>query len=114
VAFFVVLKTGGEMVTERDEHGRFIKGTTPNPGGRPAGVAALFRSGTKDGKEVFDILIGIARDIETPAKQRIEACELILDRGWGKVAQEMKLGSDEESPMRMIVDVVYSNVAAKS
>ena len=54
-------------------------------GGRPKGLAATVRDAT-DLDQLLSMLLGIAADQGCRAADRIRACELLLDRGWGKAA----------------------------
>src|SRR4051794_33270844 len=69
----------------RDAAGRFRKGRTGNAGGRPKGLAATVREVT-DLDQLLSMLVGIVSDTNSRAADRIRACELLLDRGWGKAA----------------------------
>ena len=73
----------------RTESGRFVKGQSGNPGGRPvvmAEVKELARSHTAD---AIDTLAEIMRDEDEPAAARVAAASAILDRGYGKPVQEI-------------------------
>ena len=67
----------------RDARGRFEKGVSGNPGGRPKGLAATVREAT-DLDALLRVLLGIVADTACRAADRIRAAELVLDRGWGK------------------------------
>jgi len=45
------------------------------------------------GDEALDILMEIARDTNAPTHERIMAAEKVLDRGYGKPAQQIKTHS---------------------
>lgn len=97
--------------SSRDGKGRFLPGFTTNPGGRPKGLAHYARevAGT-DGRKLLDILAAIATgdfeyDQEMPGKfgevtivkvqptikDRIKAITEILNRGWGKSPEVLKV-----------------------
>src|SRR5262245_14908258 len=67
-------------------------GPSPNPGGRPAGIAERLRTGlldaTGDLAEVIEYLASVVRDPDAHARDRIAAAALILDRTAGKAPQE--------------------------
>src|SRR5262249_23516212 len=72
----------------RNGSGRFQKGTSGNPGGRPKGHAVLSRSARKlvgeDGEALIQIWSDIARDPMRRDADRLRASELLADRSWGK------------------------------
>ena len=75
----------------RDNGGRFIKGVTGNPGGRPKGLAGYVREETSDGQYLVDKVLYI---LEHPKGKGIQAQRLQLeciqwlaDRGFGKAVQ---------------------------
>lgn len=61
---------------------------SPNPGGRPKGLAAYIREHTMDGRELADFLIGVVREGGEFCKMsdRIYACEMLMNRAFGKVS----------------------------
>ena len=76
------------LAVGRDNAGRFAKGVTGNPGGRPRGLAAYVRSLTDDGEALVDKVLYI---LEHPKGKGIQAQRLQLewiqwlaDRGFGK------------------------------
>lgn len=76
----------------RAETGRWLPGMpSPNPGGRPKGVAALVREQTADGADLVDFLLKVLHNRRQPMRLRLEACAQLLDRGFGKALQQMEL-----------------------
>lgn len=60
---------------------------SPNPGGRPKGLASYIREQTLDGRELADFLMGVMRGKDKlfcKMSDRLRACELLLDRAFGK------------------------------
>jgi hypothetical protein len=68
----------------RDGTGRFMKGgPSPNPGGRPRGLAQACRE-IADPDLLIRTLLSIATDPTARNADRIRAAAEILDRGWGR------------------------------
>ncbi|MDC3402212.1 DUF5681 domain-containing protein [Alphaproteobacteria bacterium] len=77
----------------RDKRGRFPKGQSGNPGGRPKdehNVAELARSYTVEAMETLVELMRNGRD----ERVRGTAAQALLDRGWGKPKVELKTNAD--------------------
>jgi hypothetical protein len=82
----------------RDGSGRWPKGVSGNPGGRPKGQAELSKSARKllgeDGEALIQIWWSIANDPMRRDRDRLEASRLLADRGWGKAASFEPLDAD--------------------
>lgn len=97
------LVTGENQATarQRDAHGRFVKGTSGNPRGRPKSDEEI--------KEALKLLVPRAVEvlreiIENPGardQDRIRAIEVVFDRVFGRPAQEVKL-EDIDTTVRII------------
>jgi hypothetical protein len=77
----------------------FKPGQSGNPGGRSKAYAALsryIRAHTKDGEELADHLLLIARDASAEPGVRLRALTELLDRGIGKAPQTIDLKDTEE------------------
>jgi hypothetical protein len=69
----------------RKGSGRFPKGISGNPGGRPQGLARATRELVgEDGKKLTELWWSIAQDSMQRTSDRLEASKLLADRGWGK------------------------------
>ena len=79
---------GGErMPAKRTETGRFAKGSSGNPSGRPkidAEIKEMLRGATP---KAVQLLIQTVDDQEAPLKLRLDAAGTILDRVYGKPTQ---------------------------
>ena len=76
------------LATSRDSGGRFAKGVTGNPGGRPKGLASQIRERSEEGAKLVEVVWDI---MENPGgtgvqakKLQLQAVEWLTDRGWGK------------------------------
>lgn len=87
------------MPCKRDEKGRFIAGTIPNPTGRPK-VPQEVRDAIRAAcPEAVEVLIGIMRDAKEKTAYRLEAAKTILERGYGKpeVMSKVELTTTEDT-----------------
>lgn len=77
---------------ENSQHsGRFEKGKSGNPGGRPkigADVLELCRSHTASS---IQTIIKIRDHAKTPPATRLAAATALLDRAWGRPAQALAI-----------------------
>jgi hypothetical protein len=77
------------MSTTQNRHGsgRFPKGVSGNPGGRPKGLSRATRELVgDDGMPIVELWWRIAQDPMQRTRDRLEASKLLADRGWGKAA----------------------------
>ena len=65
----------------------WVKGHSPNPGGRPREVADIRKLARSRGKEAIDTLYEIMTDEKAPPAARIAAATALLDRGYGRPEQ---------------------------
>lgn len=106
---------------------RFQPGQSGNPGGRPkgyAGLAAAVREKVgDDGGKLIDALFMLAKGtpnerkaffgepVKMTAKDRREAINDILDRGWGKAPQTVDFGDETKEAMRVMFGGRYKPTA---
>jgi hypothetical protein len=80
----------------RDEHGRWLPGKSPNPGGRGARDAA-FKAAAQDlSLEALETLARHMRSAD--AAESIPACRIIIEHAHGKPRQAVELSADPERP----------------
>ena len=72
------------MPENRGVTGRFLPGASPNPGGRPKGLAAMVQAETHDGAELVRHMLAVLRDKEQKPELRMQAVLWLADRGFGK------------------------------
>lgn len=81
--------------------GKFQKGKSGNPKGRPAIVREIRQKAQAAAHECIDILLEIARNRNEKATARNVACREILDRGLGKAIQGIELQGAEGGPVQV-------------
>ena len=83
------------LAARRDSGGRFAKGVTGNPGGRPRGLALRIRERTNDGQDLVDFVLRVFNgeniDGHTPnTAMRMDAATWLSDRGFGRPVQGLE------------------------
>jgi hypothetical protein len=68
----------------RNEQGKFVKGTSGNPLGRPRIILTVRDIAREHTEEAIETLAAIMRDEAAPAAARISACTELLNRGHGR------------------------------
>lgn len=79
-----------ESPANRDKAGRFVKGQSGNPNGRPKKPPEL----EKYAKDAPAKLRAIADDPQTPVKIRADIEKFFFEAVYGKAAQAMDLNAD--------------------
>ena len=78
------------MPGNRDKTGRFIKGESGNPAGRPAVDPKAKRMLKEAAPEAVRLLISVMESEAAPLKDRREAAKTILDRVYGTASQPIE------------------------
>jgi polyphosphate glucokinase len=89
---------GMNVPQNRDGSGRWPRGVSGNPGGRPQGLAKATRELIgEDGMKLAQLWWDIARDETRRDRDRLEASRFLADRGWGKAPAYAAI--EEEDPL---------------
>jgi hypothetical protein len=79
----------------RDEAGRWQKGSSGNPGGRPAMATEVREALCVHTPDAVAALVQILQDATAPAAARVAAARCILDHSIGKPLQAVAIASNE-------------------
>lgn len=77
-------------MADRDGAGRWVKGTSPNPGGRPREVGDIRALAKSYTEKAVATLAAIMDDVEAPPAARTAAACALLDRAYGRPAQSVE------------------------
>lgn len=81
--------------------GKFLKGRSGNPGGRPKEIADVKALAREHGPAAVNRLVGWMESDN--AKASVSAAQALLDRGYGKPAQT--IAGDLENPLTLIFGI---------
>ena len=70
-------------VAQRDSHGRWLPGVSPNPGGRPEALRAIVDLARRYTSDAVEALHESMTDAKQPGMARVRAAETLLSRAWG-------------------------------
>lgn len=73
---------------------KFEKGQSGNPGGRPKKNDELVAAARESTLAALDTLASIMLSKRAPAAARVAAAREILDRGWGRPTQDVRLEAE--------------------
>lgn len=74
------------------------KGKSGNPNGRPKQNVNVKELAKKHTEDAMKVLVDVATNEKSPPSARVQAAQILLDRGWGKATQyvEAKVGPLDE------------------
>jgi hypothetical protein len=95
------------MPQNRDFAGKFIKGVSGNPGGRPKSLSHYIRENTKDGKDLADRLLNVIKTGEYQGEKVafddvLKIIRELFDRGFGKPSQSVDVNATGEMRIAFI------------
>lgn len=76
----------------RTKQGRFVKGVSGNPHGRPGVDFQLQQRAREDAGEAYALILATMRDPDSAMKDRLWCAEWIVERGYGKAALNVSGG----------------------
>lgn len=93
------------------------KGMSGNPSGKPKDQRELFGKARDFARQhteaAINTLVKIMGDEEAPHASRVAAANYLLDRGWGRPAQAI-IGGEEDDPPIQVSEIVIRAVNAAS
>lgn len=75
-------------MTPRGEHGRWLPGVSPNPGGRARGVHDFRALARQHGPKALRQVVAILEADDTKTSDRLRAAQLLIEWGYGKVVTQ--------------------------
>jgi Family of unknown function (DUF5681) len=70
--------------SDRNPDGRFKRGQSGNPGGRPKIFTEVKQAAREHTEAAIEALVGVMNNEEATPAARVAAAVAILDRGWGR------------------------------
>jgi Family of unknown function (DUF5681) len=98
--------------SDRGRDGRFKKGQSGNPGGRPKALTEVKQAAREHTETALETLLSVLNNEEAPAAARISAACAILDRGWGKPGQYVETSVRNKPPEEMTDEELMEAIAA--
>jgi len=83
--------------------GKFVKGQSGNPKGRPAVVKEIRELAQQHGTKAVEVLASLMNDVAQDGRVRIAAARELLDRGYGKASQHIEVTPTEgQFPIKFV------------
>ena len=89
--------TSDHVIPLRGARGKWLPGTSPNPGGRPKVIEDIRALARQHTEAAVNTLVSIAEDGKQESA-RVAAATALLDRGWGRPTQPIA-GDDQMPPI---------------
>lgn len=87
--------------------GGYTKGKSGNPRGRPKVVKEIRELAKKHTEDAVKVLVEIMNSTGAKEAARVAAANSILDRGWGRPAQELELVGKDGGPIKSVLNVTF-------
>jgi hypothetical protein len=100
----------GWGVAKMEKHSQLTKwkkGQSGNPNGRPKGFDEMRKKAQAYSPEAIERLVEIMRN-KKAGNQAIKACEILLDRAWGRVPFAVA-GEGGEGPVKIAYEVSWKH-----
>lgn len=85
--------------------GSWKPGQSANPGGRPKQDGRVKELAQQQTELAINTLVEICENKKNGASARAAAAVALLDRGWGRPAQAIVGGDEDDQPLRMIARI---------
>jgi hypothetical protein len=97
--------------TDRNRDGRFKKGQSGNPGGRPKIFTEVKEAAREHTEAAIETLVAVMNNEEATAAARVAAANAILDRGWGKPESHTNVAHHNKPLRELTDDELYAIIA---
>jgi hypothetical protein len=87
--------------------GGYNKGKSGNPRGRPKVVKEVRALAKSHTEQAVNVLVEIMNSTGAREAARVAAANAILDRGWGRPAQELELVGKNGAPLKSVLNVTF-------
>jgi uncharacterized protein DUF5681 len=98
---------------DRNRDGRFKKGQSGNPGGRPKIFTEVKQAAREHTEAALQTLLAVVNNEKASAAARVAAANAILDRGWGKPGQYIET-SVRNKPLDEMTDEELMAIATRA